>query len=145
MHRFWRGLRGIIVIQDTPHRIAWGVAIGTFVAYLPIVGIQMLIGAFVCWLFRANVIASLPMAWITNPVTIVPIYYGLFVLGGVFTGDEMSYEQMKVLISQINDAFRVIYRLVVAVWKVLGQLIIFSERFKLAVEGFDQRGLKNLE
>ena len=103
-HRVWRGIRGIIVIQDSPHRIAWGVAIGTLVAYLPIVGIQMLVGAFVCFLVRANVLASIPMAWITNPVTIVPIYYLLYLLGGVFTGDEMTYADMENIIEQINQA-----------------------------------------
>lgn len=103
-HRLWRGIRGILVIQDSPHRIAWGVAIGTVVAYLPIVGIQMIIGAVICYLLRANVLASIPMAWITNPVTIVPIYYMLYLLGGVFTGDSMSYDDMELIIDQINQA-----------------------------------------
>ena len=49
-----------MVIQDSPHRIAWGVAIGTVVAYLPIVGIQMVIGAIICYIMRANVLASIP-------------------------------------------------------------------------------------
>lgn len=103
-HRVYRLCRSIVVIQDSPHRIAWGVAIGTFVAYLPIVGIQMIVGAIMCKLMRANILASIPMAWITNPLTIVPIYFGLFLLGGLATGDTMTYTEMQTLIKQINEA-----------------------------------------
>lgn len=104
LHAGSRAIRGILAIKDTPHRISWGVAIGTFVAYLPIVGIQMLIGAAICKLCKANVLASLPLAWITNPLTIAPIYFGLFLLGGVFTGDTMTYTDMIALIEEINKA-----------------------------------------
>ncbi len=103
-HACYRGLRGIVVIQDSPHRIAWGVAIGTFVAYLPLVGIQMVIGAIVCKFLRANVYASIPMAWITNPLTIVPIFYVLFLIGGWFLGESMTYDEMKEMVDKINEA-----------------------------------------
>ena len=103
-HGLTRGIRGVLALNDSPHRIAWGVAIGTFVAYLPIVGIQMIVGAVICYCMRANVLASIPMAWITNPVTIVPIYFLLYLLGGVFTGDSMTYTDMEALVGQINEA-----------------------------------------
>ena len=103
-HAFYRGLRSILVIRDSPHRIAWGVAIGTFVAYLPIVGIQMVIGALLCKIMRANILASIPMAWITNPLTIVPIYYLLYVFGGLFTNDSMTYAEMEIIVGSINEA-----------------------------------------
>lgn len=94
----------VVSLNDTPHAIALGVALGTFVAYLPIVGIQMVLSAAVAWMIRANVAASLAPAWITNPVSIVPIFFGLYILGGIFTGDAMSYGEMASLVKQINEA-----------------------------------------
>ena len=81
--------RSVLLINDTPHRVALGIAIGTFIAYQPIVGIQMITGAFLAMLVRANVTATLPPAWITNPVTIVPIYLTLHWIGNLFLGGEV--------------------------------------------------------
>jgi uncharacterized protein (DUF2062 family) len=33
------------------------------------------------WLFRANKLVGLPLVWISNPATIVPIYYPCYWLG----------------------------------------------------------------
>jgi uncharacterized protein (DUF2062 family) len=93
--------RRLLTLDDSPHNIAMGVFIGTFVAYQPIVGAQMIVGAIVCRMIGANVVASLPLAWITNPVTIVPIYFATYKLGVVFTGGEMTYEDIEGIFDQI--------------------------------------------
>ena len=96
--------RRVLTLDDSPHSIALGVFIGTVVAYQPIVGFQMIVGAIVCKLIGANVIASLPIAWITNPVTIVPIYYATYRLGVVFTGDTpITYEDIAALWTAIGE------------------------------------------
>jgi uncharacterized protein (DUF2062 family) len=96
-------LRSLLVIEDTPHRVAFGCAIGTFVAFMPIVGIQMLTGGIIAFFVRANIIATLPPAWITNPLTIVPIFYGVYQLGALFTGGAKSMADISALISQIDQ------------------------------------------
>ncbi|TVR42613.1 MAG: DUF2062 domain-containing protein [Planctomycetota bacterium] len=84
---WWRRfLRSILIINDTPHRVALGVAIGTFITYLPMVGIQMMLSAGLALLTRANVAATVPPVWITNPITIIPIYLFLHWLGNLFVG-----------------------------------------------------------
>lgn len=96
--------RRVLTLDDSPHSIALGVFIGTVVAYQPIVGFQMIVGAIVCKLIRANVIASLPLAWITNPVTIIPIYYVTYRLGVVFTGDApITYDDIAALWTAIGE------------------------------------------
>jgi len=96
--------RRVLTLDDSPHSIALGVFIGTMVAYQPIVGFQMIVGAIVCKLIGANVIASLPLAWITNPVTIVPIYYVTYRLGVVFTGDvPITYAYIEALWGAIGE------------------------------------------
>jgi uncharacterized protein len=96
----WRRLMNL---EDTPHRIAFGVAIGTWVAFQPIVGVQMVVGALVSRLLGANVVASLPMAWITNPFTIVPVYYSTYRVGIIFTGGEKTYDDIKRIFEQVAD------------------------------------------
>lgn len=96
--------RRVLTLDDSPHSIALGVLIGTIVAYQPIVGFQMIVGAIICKLIGANVIASLPLAWITNPVTIIPIYYLTYRLGVVFTGDEpITYDDVAALWTAIGE------------------------------------------
>ena len=86
-HLWWRKTkRSVLLINDTPHRVALGIGIGTFIAYQPIVGIQMIVGALLAMLLRANITATLPPAWITNPVTILPIYLTLHWVGNLFLG-----------------------------------------------------------
>ena len=101
--RLRRAFQDTISLEDTPHHIALGVGIGTFVAYQPIVGFQMIVGAIVCRMIGANVVASLPLAWITNPFTIVPIYYATYKLGVVFVGGDASYEDIKRIMTTVND------------------------------------------
>ncbi|MCX7704228.1 MAG: DUF2062 domain-containing protein [Planctomycetota bacterium] len=70
-------------LNDTPERIAWGVAIGTFIGMTPTVGIQMTVAVLVATLLRGNRLAAVAMVWISNPLTIVPIYWIDYVVGAL--------------------------------------------------------------
>ena len=79
MTETWQKIRRLVVhnvlhADDTPHRIAWGVAIGVFVGLTPTVGVQMMLAVALATALRGNKIVCIPMVWITNPVTILPIY-----------------------------------------------------------------------
>ncbi|MCA9175076.1 MAG: DUF2062 domain-containing protein [Planctomycetales bacterium] len=67
--------------NDPPHRLALGAAIGVFVAITPTVGIQMALVLVLAYLLRANKVVGLPIVWMTNPATIVPIYYSCYYIG----------------------------------------------------------------
>lgn len=77
--------RRVLHADDTPHRIALGVALATFVAFTPTVGIQTLLALGVAALFRANKAVCIPIVWITNPVTMGPIYAACWWLGAMLT------------------------------------------------------------
>lgn len=52
-----------------------------FVAFLPLVGVQTLIALALAAVFRANKAVCVPVVWITNPATLIPIYYGCLIVG----------------------------------------------------------------
>lgn len=69
-----RLLRALGKATGTSRQIAMGVAIGFIVGWLPIVGIQMIVAVTVCTIMRVNKVVPLFPIWLTNPVTIIPIY-----------------------------------------------------------------------
>lgn len=71
----------ILHTDDTPSRIARGVAIGVFMAWLPLLGLQMMLVLGLSFIFRANKVVGLPIVWISNPFTLGPIYYPSYLLG----------------------------------------------------------------
>ena len=89
----WRLLYGKLVqpllrINDSPHSLALGITMGVFIAFTPTVGVQITIVVLLGTLLRANRIAAVAMTWISNPVTMIPMYYGYYVLGLVLLGRE---------------------------------------------------------
>ena len=90
-HRLRAVYRKIMVGQGTPHQIALGVAIGVFVALTPTVGFQMIIAAVLAKLLRANWVVAAPMAWITNPATAPPYFYGTYRIGAMMMRFEEDY------------------------------------------------------
>jgi len=55
-------------------------AIGLFAAWIPTPG-QMAIAAVIAFYFRANLPISVALVWITNPVTMPPMFYFAYMVG----------------------------------------------------------------
>jgi len=62
------------------HSVSVAVFIGVLVAFLPILG-QMPVAALLALVLRANLPISVLLCWITNPVTIPPIFYLTYEIG----------------------------------------------------------------
>lgn len=56
-------------IPDTPHRIAFGFACGVFASFSPLFGLHLVYAAFLAWLLRGNIVASLIGTLVGNPLT----------------------------------------------------------------------------
>src|SRR5210317_2034467 len=56
------------------------VALGMFCAFIP-VPFQMLIAAVGAVLLRVNILVAVPVVWISNPVTMGPMYYFCYLIG----------------------------------------------------------------
>ncbi|MEQ8859818.1 MAG: DUF2062 domain-containing protein [Pseudomonadales bacterium] len=62
--------------------LARGVAAGLFIALTPTVGVQTLLMLGVSMVLRANFPAAFIVSWISNPLTVAPLYYLFYQLGG---------------------------------------------------------------
>jgi uncharacterized protein (TIGR03546 family) len=85
LKRLRQWLRDIAGLDDPPHKIALGMALGIFIGFVPIMGIQMAVVLPFALLFRGNKTAAIAGVWITNPVTVIPIYYVDYKVGHLFT------------------------------------------------------------
>lgn len=81
-------LHSVLHADDPPQRLALGAAIGMFITFTPTVGFQMLLVVFAAWLLRANKVVGLPIVWISNPATMMLIYYPCYVVGRSLLGME---------------------------------------------------------
>jgi hypothetical protein len=136
----------ILHVDDTPHRIALGVAIGMFIALTPTVGFQMGLTVAVAALLRANKAVGVPLAWITNPVTIPPIYGFNYWLGTKMLGHNYDLHRFKgfiaaaikegSLLERLQDLWNAMWTIFwplwlgsVAVGLLLGAISYFAVRY----------------
>ncbi len=68
-------------LHGSPEQIAWGAAVGFFVAMTPTMGIQTYLAVLLAALFRISKVAAAATVWLTNPVT-APVLYGFNYMAG---------------------------------------------------------------
>jgi uncharacterized protein (DUF2062 family) len=119
----WFLLHKVLHVEDTPHRIALGLAIGTFVALTPTFGAQMVLIVLLAWACRANKIVGVPVAWITNPVTMGPIYYFNYRIGELILGPGgKTLSHFQGLGTSVRHAWQLILEVFWRCW--LGSLLV---------------------
>ncbi len=92
-----RWLRGLLRDPNLLHinrqSVSQAVFIGVFCAFLP-VPIQSPIAALVAFWWRANLAISVVLVWISNPVTIGPIFYLNYKLGARLLGQSPDQQSI---------------------------------------------------
>jgi len=74
------------------HSVAKAFAVGLFFAWVP-VPFQMVLAAGGAILFRANLPMSIALVWITNPLTMPPMFYAAYKIGALVMGvGEVPFE-----------------------------------------------------
>ncbi len=119
MHILAAQVRRVLLLQDTPRRIALGTSLGVFFAAQPFVGSQMAATALFAKICRANVLAGLPWTWLTNPLTVGPFYYACYRLGCCFFPDDqrVSFEKVQAMGAQVEDM--TMWETIRGAWSVL--------------------------
>jgi uncharacterized protein len=78
----------------TRHSVASATFIGLFLAFVPLPG-QMIMAVPLAVFFRANLAISVALVWITNPLTVAPIFFMAYKVGTAFVGgspDQFAFE-----------------------------------------------------
>jgi uncharacterized protein len=110
---FWARVRSRLIdpfvrAQGTPRSIARGTALGLWLTLTPTVGIQMTIAALVGIPWGANMPIAIALIWLSNPLTIVPLYYGYYWLGTVILpGPARSYADVAAVVGERIEAITV--------------------------------------
>lgn len=86
-------------------------AIGMFNAFIP-VPFQMYLSAFAAIIFKVNLPLSVGLVWISNPITMPPLFYACYKLGELILGPtghefafELSWDWLVHSISTIGPTF----------------------------------------
>lgn len=86
---------------------------GVFCAFLPIPG-QMAVAAVLALAVRCNLPIAVALVWITNPVTIAPIFYSTYKLGTWLLEVPVTHSATKLISWETLDNMNL-----VAIWKPL--------------------------
>ena len=88
-HHSLRHLRGMLLDPNLWHLNRRSVSeasfVGVFMAFVPL-PTQMLFSAMAAVVLRCNITIAVALVWITNPLTMPPIYYGAYLLGSWLMG-----------------------------------------------------------
>jgi uncharacterized protein (DUF2062 family) len=71
----------ILHIDDSPHKIALGLAIGLFIAWTPLLGLHIFLVLIIAMISKANKFAALVSVWVSNVFTFAVIYYPSYLVG----------------------------------------------------------------
>jgi uncharacterized protein (DUF2062 family) len=77
-------------LDDSPHKLAAAFALGVFIAFSPWLGLHIVSGIVLAWLFRLNKVVVLTASFINNPWTIVPMYAFCLWFGFKITGRDAA-------------------------------------------------------
>ncbi|PWG63225.1 DUF2062 domain-containing protein [Sediminicurvatus halobius] len=102
--------------------VAGGVAVGLFVAFLPVPG-QMAIAAALAVLLRVNLVLSVLLVWISNPLTIPPMVYFTYVVGTWLLGSPVVHTAFEPSLAWVVHEFRQIWQPVLLGSLAVGTLV----------------------
>ncbi|MBR8829037.1 MAG: DUF2062 domain-containing protein [Gomphosphaeria aponina SAG 52.96 = DSM 107014] len=85
-------------LQGKPQKIALGLAIGVFLNFFPVFGVQMIFAVIFASLLKANKFAAAAGTWVSNPITDVPLFLFNFQVGRLLLPwFDLSVDQLYLL------------------------------------------------
>ena len=102
----------LLHLDDSAHCLALGAAVGMFIGLTPTLGLHIALIFFLLMFIPGNRAVALPVAFVTNPATAVPIFYfnyrvGAWLCGSAGTVDVRS--QWSVLVKHVPELTQLFY------------------------------------
>ena len=85
-------------LQGNPQKIALGMALGVFIGVTPTIPFHTILALAFSYVFGISRVAAVMGVWISNPITIPPLYYGSFVIG-----KKILYPHLNLSLPQLVD------------------------------------------
>ena len=136
-HRLLRIFGALLHQQNLWHlnrdSVSRAFAIGVFWAAIPMPFQMIPAAACAIWL-RGNIALSVALVWLTNPITMPPVFYGEYVLGSWLLGTRIHFEDFSLSWEWIERNFELL-------WKPLYLGAVLSGIIASATSYFAVRGL----
>jgi len=84
-------------------------AVGFFCAFIPLPS-QMIIAAAIAIIVRVNLPISISLVWITNPITMPPIFYLSYKVGAFVMGQEIINSDYQLTAQWFTDQLDIIWQ-----------------------------------
>lgn len=82
------------------HSVAKAFAVGLFCAWIPL-PMQMVFAATAAIYFRSNIPLSVALVWVTNPVTMPPLFYFAYRVGLLFTNGPVTEQSSEFSVGNV--------------------------------------------
>ncbi len=98
-------IQPLVISRNPPWFDARGVAMGLFIGLIVPVGGQILSLTLLRMALRFNYLASLAFSLVSNPINMIPLYYGYYLLGCAILGscESMTFVTFQGLMNPILD------------------------------------------
>ena len=84
-------------------------AVGLFCTFIPL-PLQMVIAAAIAILVRVNLPISVSLVWITNPITIPPIFYASYKVGAFILGHKAITSDYQLTAEWFTEQLHIIWQ-----------------------------------
>lgn len=89
--------------NSTTPEVADGLAIGMFVGWLPVIGLQMYMALVLTRLLKRNSIVAIMAVWVTNPLTAFPVFLVNLWVGNFFYAKKaVSFAKLYETVKNLN-------------------------------------------
>ena len=124
--------RTILLVKDSPHRIALAFAIGVFLGISPFLGLHYIGGFFIAWLAGLNKLVTMVGISVNNPWTIVPLSSFCVWIGAKLIGikqilPEVEWESVTLMnvLGKFSD-FHNFIEMVKQLWPLIASFFVGS-------------------
>jgi uncharacterized protein len=99
----------LLGMKESASKIALSIAIGMLVGIAVPMGLETIVAVSLSLLFRCNPLLATITTWITNPVTIIPLYYFAYRLAGFLLHQSIQWSNIEAVIA--NPTLGKIYQI----------------------------------
>ncbi len=114
------------------HSVAKAFAVGLFFAWVP-VPFQMVLAAGASILFHANLPLSVVLVWLTNPITMPPMFYAAYKLGAWILGEELQHFDMALSFEWLMQELSLIWEPFLLGCLIIGAVCSFLGYFGIKI------------